>query len=170
MTEQQLDVSTLLDRLTAVTEQLLHQEGISEPILVGIHTGGVWVAQGLHQRMHSPSPIGTLEVAFHRDDHATSGLKATVQTSDVPARVDGEVVLLVDDVIQTGRTSRAAINALFDYGRPAKVLLATLVDRGGRELPIQPEIIGTRVELPPVQRLRLLGPEPLRFIREQEAT
>lgn len=170
MTEQQLDVNPLLERLATGVEQLFSDRSTIEPILVGIHTGGVWVANALHRRLRTPSPVGTLEVAFHRDDHATSGLKATVQTSQVPVGVDGRTILLIDDVIQTGRTSRAALNALFDYGRPAAVMLAALVDRGGRELPIQPDICATRIELADDQRLKLQGPEPLRFIREQEAT
>lgn len=169
MTQQEVDVGALLDALTADTEQLLGKYGTTEPILVGIHTGGVWIARELQQRLHAPSPVGALEVAFHRDDHATSGLKATTQTSDVPTNLDDKVVLLVDDVVHTGRTSRAAINALFDYGRPARVLLITLVDRGGRELPIQPDLCGLRLEIPPEERLKLLGPEPLRVIREREA-
>ncbi|BAU56416.1 bifunctional pyr operon transcriptional regulator/uracil phosphoribosyltransferase PyrR [Halorhodospira halochloris] len=169
MTEPQLEVGALLDCLTEQAERLLNHYGATEPILVGIHTGGVWVARELQRRLQTPSPVGTLEVAFHRDDHATSGLKAAVQTSEVPASVDNRVVLLIDDVIHTGRTSRAALNALFDYGRPARVLLATLVDRSGRELPIQPDIAATTLELPAGHRLRLLGPEPLRLIREQEA-
>ncbi|MBK5935915.1 MAG: bifunctional pyr operon transcriptional regulator/uracil phosphoribosyltransferase PyrR [Halorhodospira halophila] len=168
MTDAEIDVPQLLDTVAAEINTELERRGIRSPILVGIHTGGVWVARGLHDRLLARPPVGTLEVAFHRDDYATSGLKAAVQTSEVPVTLDGRAVLLVDDVIHTGRTTRAALNALFDYGRPQQVLLAVLVDRGGRELPVQPDVTGTRLELPGGQRLKLRGPEPLRFMLEGE--
>ncbi|MCG5537798.1 bifunctional pyr operon transcriptional regulator/uracil phosphoribosyltransferase PyrR [Halorhodospira sp. 9622] len=168
MTDAEIDVPQLLDTVAAEINTELERRGIRSPILVGIHTGGVWVARGLHDRLLARPPVGTLEVAFHRDDYATSGLKAAVQTSEVPVTLDGRAVLLVDDVIHTGRTTRAALNALFDFGRPQQVLLAVLVDRGGRELPVQPDVTGTRLELPGGQRLKLRGPEPLRFMLEGE--
>lgn len=163
-----LDVPQLLDQVAAGITNELQVRDIRSPILVGLHTGGVWVAEALHDRLQARPPVGTLEVAFHRDDYATSGLKAAVQTSEVPVSLEDRPVLLVDDVIHTGRTTRAALNALFDYGRPGQVLLAVLVDRGGRELPIQPDVAGTRMPLPAEQRLKLHGPEPLRFMLEGE--
>ncbi len=163
------DVATLLDSLATSLNAEFERRDIGSPILVGIHTGGVWVAEALHERLAARSPVATLEVAFHRDDHATSGLKASVQSSDVPISLDGRTVVLIDDVIQTGRTIRAALNALFDYGRPGRVLLAVLADRGGRELPIQPDALGEQLELPTVQRIKLRGPHPLHFTVEEDA-
>jgi pyrimidine operon attenuation protein/uracil phosphoribosyltransferase len=106
-------------------------------ILVGIHTGGVWVAATLHAALGLTTPLASLDVSFHRDDHRLgNGLKAAGQGSHLPDDVQGAHLVLVDDVLYTGRTIRAALNELFDYGRPTRVDLAVLVDRGGRELPI----------------------------------
>jgi len=110
--------------------------------LVGIHSGGVWVAERLHDALALPRPIGTIDVAFYRDDFERRGLKADVRPSALPFDVEGGDIVLIDDVLFTGRTIRAALNVLFDYGRPARVRLATLVDRGGRELPIAPDFVG----------------------------
>jgi pyrimidine operon attenuation protein / uracil phosphoribosyltransferase len=106
-------------------------------VLVGIHTGGVWVAESLHAALQLTTPLASIDVAFHRDDHHLgNGLKAAGRVSHLPDDVEGAHLILVDDVLYTGRTIRAALNELFDYGRPARVDLAVLVDRGGRELPI----------------------------------
>ena len=106
-------------------------------VLVGIHTGGVWVAEALHAALGLTTPLASIDVAFHRDDHHLgNGLKAAGRISHLPDDVEGAHLILVDDVLYTGRTIRAALNELFDYGRPANVELAVLVDRGGRELPI----------------------------------
>ncbi len=106
-------------------------------VLVGIHTGGVWVAEALHAALKLTTPLASIDVAFHRDDHHLgNGLKAAGRVSHLPDDVEGAHLILVDDVLYTGRTIRAALNELFDYGRPARVDLAVLVDRGGRELPI----------------------------------
>jgi pyrimidine operon attenuation protein/uracil phosphoribosyltransferase len=106
-------------------------------VLVGIHTGGVWVAEALHAALGLTTPLASIDVAFHRDDHHLgNGLKAAGRVSHLPDDVEGAHLILVDDVLYTGRTIRAALNELFDYGRPANVELAVLVDRGGRELPV----------------------------------
>lgn len=154
-------VEPLLDELAQRLDQYLAEA--EAPVIVGIHTGGVWVAEGLNERLQAHTPVGTLEVAFHRDDHATSGMKASVQASDVPLDLDGRTVVLVDDVVHTARTARAAVNALFDYGRPQRVVLTALLDRGGRELPIQPDVVGRIVSMSAGQRIKLRGPVPLRF-------
>jgi len=108
-------------------------------VLVGIHTGGVWVAEALHALLKPATPLATIDVSFHRDDHHLgSGLKAGGRVTHLPDDVEGAHLILVDDVLYTGRTVRAALNELFDYGRPGRVDLAVLVDRGGRELPIAP--------------------------------
>ena len=116
--------------------------------LVGIHSGGVWVAERLHDALALPLPIGTIDVAFYRDDFDRRGLKADVRPSELPFEVEGGDIVLIDDVLFTGRTIRAALNVLFDYGRPARVRLATLVDRGGRELPIAPDFVGGALTVP----------------------
>jgi pyrimidine operon attenuation protein / uracil phosphoribosyltransferase len=113
--------------------------------LVGIHTGGVWLAERLHQALGIQLPLGTLDVSFYRDDFNKKGLRRNVKSSDIPFDIDGCNVLIVDDVLYTGRTIRAAMNELFDYGRPASIRLATLVDRGGRELPICADFTGAEI-------------------------
>ena len=123
--------------------------------IVGIHTGGAWLAERLHQALGLTLPLGTLDVSFYRDDFDQIGLHPQVKPSDIPFKVEGSHVILVDDVLYTGRTIRAAINELFDYGRPASVRLATLVDRGGRELPIVAQYVGMVLELPADKMLAL---------------
>jgi pyrimidine operon attenuation protein/uracil phosphoribosyltransferase len=113
--------------------------------LVGIHTGGVWLAERLHQALDLRLPLGTLDVSFYRDDFSRKGLRRNVKSSDIPFDVDGCDLIIVDDVLYTGRTIRAAMNELFDYGRPARIRLAALVDRGGRELPISADFSGAAV-------------------------
>jgi len=104
--------------------------------LVGIHTGGVWLAQRLHAALGLTVPLGSIDVSFHRDDHSSKGLRRPAKVSSIPFDVAAAEIVIVDDVLNTGRTIRAAMNELYDYGRPARIDLAVLVDRGGRELPI----------------------------------
>ena len=113
--------------------------------LIGIHSGGAWLAERLARDLPGEHPIGFLDVSFYRDDYSQRGLKPKVQRSNIPFDVAGKRILLVDDVLYTGRSVRAAMNELFDYGRPASVELAVLVDRGGRELPIEAQYVGARV-------------------------
>jgi pyrimidine operon attenuation protein/uracil phosphoribosyltransferase len=123
--------------------------------LVGIHTGGVWLAERLLENLQLPLSFGTLDVSFYRDDFARIGLHPQVRPSDIPFTVEGSHIILVDDVLYTGRTIRAAINELFDYGRPASVRLATLIDRGGRELPIAAQYVGAVLDVPSDKMLAL---------------
>jgi pyrimidine operon attenuation protein/uracil phosphoribosyltransferase len=116
--------------------------------LVGVHTGGVWLAERLKHDLKIDDPVGILDVSFYRDDFDQSGLKPAVRPSQIAFDVAGSHILLVDDVLNTGRTVRAAMNEIFDYGRPAKIDLAVLIDRGGRELPIAAGIVGATIELP----------------------
>ena len=104
--------------------------------LVGIYTGGLWLAERLHKALGIAQPLGAIDVSFYRDDYGSKGLHAKPQRTEIPFDVDGAHVILVDDVLYTGRTTRAALNELFDFGRPGVVELAVLVDRGSRELPI----------------------------------
>ncbi|WP_295627534.1 bifunctional pyr operon transcriptional regulator/uracil phosphoribosyltransferase PyrR [uncultured Nitrosomonas sp.] len=133
----------------------IQTDGNRDYALVGIRTGGVWLAERLHQDLASTKPLGILNVSFYRDDFDKIGLHAQIKPSEIPFEVEGAHILLVDDVLNTGRTVRAAINELFDYGRPASVSLATLVDRGGRELPIAAQYIGVELDLPAEKMLEL---------------
>ena len=130
--------------LRALTDQMRPEVG-PDTGLIGIHTGGVWIAERLHRDLHLGIPLGRLDVSFYRDDYAKIGLHPNVKTSDIPFEIEGRDLILVDDVLYTGRTIRAAMNELFDYGRPARIRLATLVDRGGRELPIAAQFVGATV-------------------------
>jgi pyrimidine operon attenuation protein / uracil phosphoribosyltransferase len=122
--------------------------------LVGITSGGAWLAERLQQDLKLPGQAGIISSAMHRDDFAQRGLSISAQTM-LPFDVNGADIVLLDDVLYTGRTIRAVINELFDYGRPASVKLAVLVDRGGRELPIQAEFAAARVALGANQLLTL---------------
>ena len=106
------------------------------PALVGIHSGGAWIAERLRVLLELPDEIGLIDVSFYRDDFAEKGLHPQIKPTAIPFEVEGRHLILVDDVLYTGRTTRAALNELFDYGRPASVAMAVLADRGGRELPI----------------------------------
>ena len=123
--------------------------------LVGIHTGGVWVAQALHAMLKPALPLGTLDISFYRDDFSRIGLHPQVKPSTIPFVVENQPIILIDDVLHTGRTVRAAMNDLFDYGRAASIKLAVLVDRGGRELPIQADFCGLRLDISPQQNVQL---------------
>ena len=112
---------------------------------VGIYSGGAWIAERLAELVPGDQAVGYIDVSFYRDDYASKGLKAGARRSDIPFDVAGATIVLIDDVLYTGRSTRAAINELFDYGRPAAIELAVLVDRGGRELPIEPGYVGARV-------------------------
>ena len=127
----------------------------AECALVGIHTGGVWVMDALADVLGSPAPRGVLDISFYRDDFSRIGLHPEVKPSRIPFDVEGRDILLIDDVLYTGRTVRAAMNQLFDYGRPAVIRLAVLVDRGGRELPICPDYTGLKLKLGPDQHISL---------------
>lgn len=155
-----IDVAQCLDRLAGELRQQL-AAGPVAPVMVGIRTGGVWLAQRLHQALKLPEPLGELDISFYRDDFSRVGLNPRVRPSHLPFATEGRRIILVDDVIMSGRTIRAAMNELFDYGRPESIQLVTLVDLGGRELPIQPDYTGERHSLGANERLKLRGPEPL---------
>jgi pyrimidine operon attenuation protein/uracil phosphoribosyltransferase len=127
----------------------------SKTAMVGLYTGGVWLAERLHKELGIASPLGTMDIAFYRDDYAARGLKHDPKRTQIPFDVTGAELLLVDDVLYSGRTVRAAMNELFDYGRPASISLVVLADRGGRQLPICAQYCGARVDVPAGQRLRL---------------
>jgi len=123
--------------------------------MVGLYTGGAWLAERLHAMLGIKAPLGLMDIAFYRDDYAARGLKHDPKRTKIPFEVDGSELLLVDDVLYSGRTVRAAMNELFDYGRPASISLVVLADRGGRQLPISAQYVGAKVEVPHGMRLTL---------------
>ena len=155
------DVEKTLEAMATRLSDLLDARGVDTPLMIGVHTGGVWVAQRLHALLGLPQPLGTLNITFYRDDFSRIGMHPQVQPSNLPFTVDDRHIVLVDDVLQTGRTIRAALNEIFDYGRPASVTLAVLVERSGRELPIQADVAGTQIELGPREQVKLNGPQDL---------
>lgn len=160
------DVEIVLDSMTTSLRRLCAGRGIDAPVVVGIHTGGVWVAERLHAKLNLDDPLGSLDISFYRDDFTRAGMHPQVHPSSLPLSIDDRHLILVDDVLHTGRTIRAAMNELFDHGRPASVTLAVLVDRGGRELPVQADVAGLRVELGVGEQIKLSGPQPLKLVRQ----
>lgn len=158
ITSSQLpDAEDLLKVLVQKLQPLLQKN----TALVGIHSGGVWLMQRLLSALEDSITAqdiehGTLDVAFYRDDYAQRGLKAENRPSQIPFEVDNRHIILIDDVFYTGRTTRAAMNELFDYGRPASITLVALVNRGGRELPIAPQIVAADIPLDAAQHLQLI--------------
>lgn len=158
---EQIDVEQLLQRMSEQLKQLLAERGIDRPMLVGIRTGGVWLAERLQQLLGSSEPIGVLDISFYRDDFTRIGLNPKVQPSSLPFATEGQHIVLIDDVLMSGRTVRAALNELFDYGRPDSVTLVTLLDLQARELPIGADVVGEALRLKPGQQVKLTGPAPL---------
>ncbi len=158
---QQDAILDVIQGMARLTERHLQDRHIRQPAMIGIHTGGVWIAERLHQLLNIRQPLGQLDISFYRDDFTRIGMNPQVKPSQIPFSVDDRHIILVDDVIQSGRTIRAAMNEIFDFGRPASITLVTLIERSGRELPIQPDIIGLEPPLADNEHIRLQGPEPL---------
>jgi pyrimidine operon attenuation protein/uracil phosphoribosyltransferase len=158
-----IDIDKLINSMAQDLVSLIAKRSIAEPAMVGIHTGGVWVAKDLHARLGLDLPLGSLDITFYRDDFTRVGMNPQVRPSELPFSVDDRHIILVDDVLHTGRTIRAALNEIFDYGRPASIILAVLVERPGRELPIEPNIVGQHMALAPNEHVKLAGPSPLRL-------
>ena len=159
MSELRLDAEALYRELLRGLPALRGPEGR----LVGITSGGAWLAQRLQQDLQLQGEAGTISSSMHRDDFAQRGLSASSAQTQLPFDVNGAHIVLLDDVLYTGRTIRAVLNELFDYGRPASVKLAVLVDRGGRELPVEANFAAARVALPETQSLELARDEQGRF-------
>ncbi len=162
----QLDAERLYADLREGVKALI--ASTPEPVvLAGITSGGAWLAQRLQGDLGLPGDAGVISSSLHRDDFAKRGLASSAQTV-LPYEVEGAHVILIDDVLYTGRTLRAVVNELFDYGRPASVQLAVLVDRGGRELPIQANVSAATMTLPANQSLDLACDEAgvFRFVLE----
>ncbi|WP_430460525.1 bifunctional pyr operon transcriptional regulator/uracil phosphoribosyltransferase PyrR [Thalassolituus sp. LLYu03] len=139
----------------------LQDNQLEQPLLVGIRTGGVWVAERLQESLQTADGVSSLDISFYRDDFTRHGLHPQVMGSELPDSIEDRHIVLIDDVIMSGRTIRAAMNELFDYGRPASITLVSLLDIGRRELPIQPDLCGARLELEDGQLVKLSGPTPL---------
>jgi len=144
-----------VDRLIARLADAIRPTLAPDTALVGIYSGGVWIAERLHRLLNIATPLGMLSITHYRDDFSRIGLHPQVKPSHLPFEVEGRHIILVDDVFYTGRTVRGAMHELFDYGRPASIRLAVLVDRGGHELPICPDFTGVHHEIPPEQSLTL---------------
>jgi pyrimidine operon attenuation protein / uracil phosphoribosyltransferase len=147
----QLDAESLYTELRHGVRGLL----VPDTALVGIWSGGAWLAERLQADLGLPGPHGVISSTLHRDDFGSRGLAAGTDATSLPFAIEGRHILLIDDVLYTGRTIRAVVNELFDFGRPASVTLAVLVDRGGRELPVAAAFAAARIVLPARQRLSL---------------
>ena len=147
----QLDAEALYAELRHGVSALLKPDSV----LVGIWSGGAWLAERLQRDLSRPGAHGVISSTLHRDDFSARGLASGTDATSLPFPIDGAHIVLVDDVLYTGRTIRAVVNELFDFGRPSSVTLAVLVDRGGRELPIEAAFAASRIALPASQRLSL---------------
>jgi pyrimidine operon attenuation protein/uracil phosphoribosyltransferase len=156
-------VNTLLGSMAQQLKHYLHDKNISDYELIGIRTGGVWVANAIKQHLNSQQEIGELDISFYRDDFTKVGLNPTVKPSNLPFETNNKHLILFDDVLMSGRTIRAAMNELFDYGRPASITLAVLVDIGRQDLPIAPNIVGANLALNENERIKLIGPDNLKL-------
>ncbi|WP_428415441.1 bifunctional pyr operon transcriptional regulator/uracil phosphoribosyltransferase PyrR [Methylibium sp.] len=165
MTTLHLDAEALYADLLARVRPLLKPD----TVLVGIWSGGAWLAERLQRDLGLAGRHGVISSALHRDDFGSRGMSATTDATALPFEIEGRHILLIDDVLYTGRTVRAVINELFDFGRPASVGLAVLVDRGGRELPIEPAVSAARVVVPRHQRLALVRDEAGGFTLQLES-
>ncbi len=145
------DAELLLPKLAAELKPLIKPA----TAMIGLYTGGAWLAERLHALLGLKQPLGLMDIAFYRDDYSKEGLKHDPKRTKIPFDVEGRDLLLVDDVLYTGRTVRAAMNELFDYGRPRSIALVVLADRGGRQLPICAQHCGAKIEVPEGARLRL---------------
>jgi pyrimidine operon attenuation protein/uracil phosphoribosyltransferase len=156
-----LDAESLYRDLLRGVQSLLPER--PDAVLVGIWSGGAWLAERLQKDLQLPGAHGVISSTLHRDDFGSRGLAAGTDATQLPFAIDGKHIVLVDDVLYTGRTIRAVINELFDFGRPASVALAVLVDRGGREMPIAAAVAAARIVMPPEQKLSLAREADGRF-------
>lgn len=156
-----LNIAELLDTLEAGLRRQIAERKLDHPLMIGIHSGGAWIAREMHRRLQLDEPLGLMDITFYRDDFSQIGMHPNVKASQLPPHLEGRDIVLVDDVFYTGRTVRAALNEIFDYGRPNQVVLAVLIERNGRQIPLQPDCRAVRIDLPDGQRIKLTGPEPL---------
>lgn len=161
MTIEHIEIPVLLNQLESSLIEVIEQRQVKDPVVIGIHTGGVWVAEKIHQWLNVKEPLALLDISFYRDDFSKIGINPKVKSSKLPLSVEGRDIILIDDVFYTGRTIRAALNEIFDYGRPGQIILGVLIERDGRQIPIRPDCVGARINLAAGQRIKLTGPEPL---------
>jgi pyrimidine operon attenuation protein/uracil phosphoribosyltransferase len=159
-------IPELLDNLESELKHAIAERQVTNPLMIGIRTGGVWIADIMRQRLDIQEPLGLLDISFYRDDFSQIGVHPNVKPSHLPSNLEGRDIILIDDVFCTGRTIRAALNEIFDYGRPHQVLLAVLIERHGKQIPIAPDCVGSHITLDAEQRIKLTGPEPLAIVIE----
>ncbi|CAA6822693.1 MAG: Uracil phosphoribosyltransferase (EC / Pyrimidine operon regulatory protein PyrR [uncultured Thiotrichaceae bacterium] len=169
MTDQSMNIPAALAAMVDDIRALMAEKNIETPLIVGIHTGGVWIANALRERLGISESLGELNINFYRDDFTRNGLHPQIQPSKLPLSIEDRHILLVDDVLFTGRTVRAAMNEIFDYGRPASITLAVLFEREGRELPVFAEVSGIKQTLGKKQYIDISGPEPLELTIRNKA-
>ena len=158
---EKININVLIENMAENIGSHCDARSYKNPLMIGIQRGGVWIASRLHQKLKLMDSLGELNIAFYRDDFSKTGIHPEVKPSKLLTNLDDRHVILVDDVLHTGRTIRAAMNEIFDYGRPASISLAILIERSGRELPIHPDIIGKTITLKEGEHAKLSGPEPL---------
>ena len=151
----------LLQKIENSLKEHLLKNQIIDPIIIGVQTGGVWIAEWLQKRLEFEGKPASMNISFYRDDFSKVGVNPKVEPTEMPVSIDDKHIILVDDVLFTGRTARAAINEIFDFGRPLSVSLVVLVERDGKELPISADIVGEKLELENDKNIKLVGPEPL---------
>jgi len=154
------NAENLCQQLALNVKQLINEKNLQQPLLIGIRTGGAWLAQRLQTALELPE-LGILDISFYRDDFDERGLSTQAKGSELPDSIEGRSIILVDDVLMSGRTIRAAMNEIFDYGRPTSIHLVSLLDIGQRQLPIQADLVGAKLTLAADQKIKLSGPSPL---------
>lgn len=164
------DVESLLDGMAKKLDQTLLERNITNYVIIGIRTGGVLIAEALSKKVGYTGQIGELDISFYRDDFTRIGLNPSVRPTSLPFSCDNAHIVLVDDILMSGRTVRAAMNELFDFGRPASITLAVLLDIGQRELPIFAEIVGDTINLANNQRIKVEGPDQLKLVIKEDLT
>jgi len=163
MKTEHSDIEDLISQMAVRLREKLGSDVVKEAVMIGIHTGGVWIAERLHKQLGITQALGQLDISFYRDDFSRIGMNPQVKPSKLSAPIDDTHVILVDDILHTGRTIRAAMNEIFDYGRPSSITLVVLGERSGRELPIQPDVVGEHLSLASHEHAKLTGPDPLQL-------
>jgi pyrimidine operon attenuation protein/uracil phosphoribosyltransferase len=166
MTGKKIEVANLLNNLEVSLRAESEVRSLNNPIMIGIYTGGAWVAETMHRRLAIKEPLALLDISFYRDDFSQVGMNPKVKPSSLPLTLEGRDIILIDDVFYTGRTIRAALNEVFDYGRPEQVLLGVLIERDGRQVPLRPDCVGVKMTLAIGHKIKLTGPVPLDSVIE----
>jgi pyrimidine operon attenuation protein/uracil phosphoribosyltransferase len=164
-----LEIPELLNNLEIELKHTIAERQLVDPLMIGIRSGGVWIAEVMHTRLGINEPLGLLDISFYRDDFSQIGVHPNVKPSHLPTNMEGRDIILIDDVFCTGRTIRAALNEIFDYGRPRQVVLGVLIERQGKQIPIAPDCVGTRLAFNPEQHIKLTGPLPLTIVIENKS-